>query len=115
MARFIIRALIGAVGLWIASKLIHGIRYDSYVSLLIAAVVLGIANAIVRPVLVILTLPFTILTLGLFLLVINGLMLELAAVFVHGFHVHGLVAAVLGSIVVGVTSWIGHAVLGSMD
>jgi len=74
---------------------------------------LGIVNAIVRPVLIILTLPFTIITLGLFLLVINGLMLELVAFFLHGFHVHGLFAAILGSIVVGLTGWVGSWFIGS--
>jgi putative membrane protein len=104
---FILRALIAAAGLWIAAKIVPGIGVDSPIPLLFAALLLGIVNAIVRPILIILTLPFTIITLGLFLLVINGLMLELVAFFVHGFHVHGLISAILGSIVVGLTGWIG--------
>jgi putative membrane protein len=112
MIGFIIRALVSAAGLWIASKIVPGIGYSSVGSLLAAAFLLGIANAIVRPILVILTLPITLVTLGLFLLVINGLMLELVAVFLHGFHVHGLWAAILGSIVVGLTGWVASWFIG---
>ena len=107
MIGFILRALIAAVGLWIATKIVGGIGADSGAALLFAALLLGVVNAIVRPILILLTLPFTLVTLGLFLLVINGLMLELVAVFIPGFHVHGLLAAILGSIVVGLTGWIG--------
>jgi putative membrane protein len=113
MIGFIIRALIAAVGLWLASKVVHGIGYDSLKSLLWAALLLGLANAVVRPILILLTLPFTIITLGLFLLVINGLMLLLVAHFIHGFHVHGLWNAILGSIVVGLTGWVGSWFIGA--
>ena len=113
MIGFILRALIAAVGLWIATKIVPGISVDSWRTLLFAAFLLGLVNAVVRPILILLTLPFTIITLGLFLLVINGLMLELVAVFLHDFHVHGLFAAILGSIVVGLTSWAGSAFIGS--
>jgi len=112
MIGFILRALIAAVGLWIAAKIVPGIGVDSWGTLLFAALLLGLVNAIVRPILIILTLPFTIITLGLFLLVINGLMLELVAFFLHGFYVHGLIAAILGSIVVGLTGWIGSWFVG---
>ena len=113
MIRFILRILIGAFGLWLAAFLLpQHISYGSTLDLLIAAVILGIANAIVRPILIVLTLPFTIITLGLFLWVINGLMLELVALFLHGFQVHGLIAAMLGSIVVGLTGWVGSWFIG---
>ncbi len=112
MVGFILRALIAAVGLWIAARIVPGIGVDSWPTLLFAALLLGLVNAIVRPILIILTLPFTIITLGLFLLVINGLMLELVAFFLHGFYVHGLIAAILGSIVVGLTGWIGSWFIG---
>jgi len=112
MVGFILRALIAAVGLWIAARIVPGIEVDSWWTLLFAALLLGLVNAIVRPILIILTLPFTIITLGLFLLVINGLMLELVAFFLHGFYVHGLIAAILGSIVVGLTGWIGSWFIG---
>ena len=113
MIGFILRALIAALGLWLASRIVPGIEAYSWQSLLAAAFLLGIVNAIVRPILILLTLPFTIITLGLFLLVINGLMLELVSVFLHGFQVHGLIAAMLGSIVVGITGWVGSWFIGS--
>ncbi len=113
MIGFIIRVLIVALGLWVAAHIVPGIGYSSYGSLLAAAFLLGIANAIIRPILVILTLPITIITLGLFLLVINGLMLELVAVFLHGFQVHGLIAAIFGAIVVGLTGWVASWFIGS--
>lgn len=112
MVGFILRALIAAVGLWIAARIVPGIEVESWRTLLFAALLLGVVNAIVRPILIILTLPFTIITLGLFLLVINGLMLELVAFFLRGFHVRGLGAAILGSIVVGLTGWIGSWFIG---
>jgi putative membrane protein len=113
MIGFIIRAAVCALGLWLASRIVPGVHYDSVASLLWAGLVLGIVNAIVRPILVLLTIPITIITLGLFLLVINGLMLELVALFLHGFQVHGLLAAMLGSIVVGLTGWVGSWFIGS--
>ena len=105
--RFILRALVAALGLWVASRLIHGIEVHGLKSLLAAAVLLGIVNAFIRPIVIVLTLPFTLITLGLFLLVINAGMLELVAMFLHGFKVHSFVAAILGSIVVSIVSWIG--------
>jgi len=113
MIGFILRAAIAAVGLWIAAKIVPGIGVDSWRTLALAALLLGIVNAIVRPILILLTLPFTIITLGLFLFVINGLMLELVAVFLRGFHVRGIIAAILGSIVVGLTGWVGSWFIGS--
>jgi putative membrane protein len=106
MIGFIIRVAVVALGLWLASRIVPGVEVLSWKSLLAAALLLGIVNAIVRPVLIILTLPFTIVTLGLFLLVINGLMIKLVTVFLHGFIVHGLWAAILCALVVSLTSWI---------
>jgi putative membrane protein len=108
---FLLRAVMVAVGLWVAAHIVPGIRFDSVRSLAEAALVLGVINAIVRPVLLILTLPLTILTLGLFLLVINAAMLGLVTVFLHGFHVHGFWAALWGSIVVSLVSWVGSTLL----
>ena len=107
IVRFILRALVAALGLWIASRYVHGIEVRSIESLLAAAVLLGVVNAIVRPIVLLLTLPFTLITLGLFLLVINAGMLELVALFLHGFKVHGFWAALLGALVVSVVGWIG--------
>ena len=107
LAGFILRFLFAVGGLWVAAHVVHGISYDTLGSLLFAAFVLGVINAIVRPVLILLTLPLTLVTLGLFLLVINAGMLGLTSVFIRGFHVHGFVAAFWGAIVVSLVSWIG--------
>jgi putative membrane protein len=112
MIGFLIRAAVVALGLWLASRIVPGVEILSWQSLAWAAVLLGIVNAVVRPILVILTLPITILTLGLFLLVINGLMIKLVTVFLHGFIVHGLVAAILCAVVVGLTSWVASWFIG---
>jgi putative membrane protein len=106
MVGFLLRALIVALGLWVSSRILPGVTFASTESLLWAALLLGIVNAIVRPVLIVLTIPITILTLGLFLLVINGLMIELVAYFLAGFHVSGLGAAILTSLVVSLVSWL---------
>ena len=105
--RFILRALVAAFGLWLASKLVHGISVRDLTTLLLAAVVLGLVNAIIRPIVFLLTLPLTLITFGLFLLVINAGMLWLTSLFLHGFTVHGFIAALLGSIIVSLVSWIG--------
>jgi len=112
MVKFVLRALIAALGLWLASQLLRGVSVDSLGSLLAAAVLLGLANAIVRPILVVLTLPITLITLGLFLLVINGLMVLLVAHLLRGFHVHGLMTAIGVSLIVWITGLVGSAVLG---
>ena len=107
---FILRAAFAAVGLWIASKLIDGITYDKNQTLIIAALILALVNAFIRPILVLLTLPLTIVTLGLFLFVINALMLLLVAALIKGFNVNGFVAALLGSLVVSVVVWVGSRI-----
>jgi putative membrane protein len=90
------------------------VRFDRWPTLIIAALLLGIVNAVIRPVILILTLPLTVLTLGLFILVVNGISLSLVAWVLPGFHVAGLGAAILGSVVVGLTSWLAtHFVGGS--
>jgi putative membrane protein len=106
MAGFLIRAAVVAIGLWLASQIVPGVEFRSTESLIAAALLLGLVNAIVRPVLVILTFPITLLTLGLFLFVINGLMIELVAYFLKGFVVTGLWPAILAAIVVSLTSWV---------
>ena len=112
MRGFLIRAALVALGLWVASAIVPGIEIRSGGSLIEAAILLAIVNAIVRPILIILTLPITLLTLGLFLLVINGLMIELVASFLTGFVVHSLGAAILCAIVVSLTSWVVSAFIG---
>jgi putative membrane protein len=103
--RFLIHWATVAVSLWVATELVPGIRVRSFTALVIAALVLGLINACVRPLLVVLTFPITILTLGLFYLVVNGLAFGLAAWLVPGFSVHGLIPAMLGALIVSVLSW----------
>jgi putative membrane protein len=112
MIGFVLRVAIVMIGLWLASELVPGIEIRSPGTLLGAALVLGIVNAIVRPVVVLLTLPVTILTLGLFLLVINAAMLGLVAALFSGFHVGGFGSALLGSIIVSITGWIASWFIG---
>jgi putative membrane protein len=108
--RLVISFLLNALALWIVTLVYHGVHYDSYTALAIAAIVLGIVNAIVRPILLVLTLPAVILTLGLFIFVINGIALWLVGALVPGFHVDGLWAGIIGAILLGIVSWIINAV-----
>lgn len=113
MLRLIIRALIGAAGLWLATQIVPGIEAPGgWTTLLIAAVLLGIVNALVRPVVFLLTLPLTVITLGLFLLVVNAAMLGLVGLLLKGFVVDGLWAGIFGAVVVGVVSWVGQVLIG---
>ena len=112
MLRFIIQAVVTALGLWLAAQIVPGVDFTSTGSLVAAAVVLGLVNAIVRPLMVILTLPLTIVTLGLFLLVVNAAMIGLTAWFLDGFVVNGLWAGIGAAIVTGVVSWIAGSVFG---
>ena len=89
-----------------ASAFVHGIRYDSGASLIGAALLLGIMNAFVRPILLILSAPLILLTLGFFILVINGLMLLFVPNIINGFHVDSFGTAFWGAIVISVVSWI---------
>ena len=112
MTRFLARIVFGALGLALAAYLLPGVSYDGVVTLLIAALLLGIVNAILRPVLFVLTLPLTIVTLGLWLFILNAAMVGLVAYLLPGFTVDGLVAGILCAIIVGVVSWIGGIVIG---
>jgi putative membrane protein len=104
---FIVRMVANAVAILLISYLLpQVVTVDSVMAALAAAFVLGIVNAVVRPLFVLLTLPVTVVTLGAFLLVINGLLLWLVSSFVPGFHVNGFLAAVVGSILLSVVSWI---------
>ncbi len=112
MKGIIVRTLIIALGLWVAGLLIPGIHTQGVASLLFAAIALGLLYALVRPLVVLLTLPVTLLTLGLFLLVVNAAMLKLADWFVSGFAVDGFFSAVFGSIVVSLVSWAASSFIG---
>ncbi len=110
---FLVRMAITAVGLWLASALLSGIVFEDQLTLLLAALLLGVVNAIVRPIAVFMTLPITLLSLGLFLWVVNGAMIALVAWMLDGFDVDGLWSAMLGSLIVGLTGWIGNAFIGT--
>ena len=112
MTGFILRALICALGLWLATEWVDGISIDSPTTLIIAGVLLGLVNAFIRPLAVILTLPFLIVTLGLFLLIVNAAMLGLVAAMLKGFHIAGFWDAIWGSLIVSVTSWIASWFIG---
>lgn len=102
---FVIHAVILAVAIWLTAQVIPGITIASWTVLAIAALMLAIVNAVVRPILVIVTLPITVLTLGLFYLVINGAAFGLAAAFVPGFQIASWTAAILGALMTSVVSW----------
>ena len=112
MPGFLIRMLITAAGLWLSAVLVPGIRVDGISTLLVAALLLGLVNAFVRPVIVILTLPITILTLGLFLFVINAAMLGLVAALLAGFTIAGFFSALVGSLIISATSWVASSYIG---
>jgi putative membrane protein len=108
---FLIRLLINAVALWLATRLVDGISFDGeMIFLLLVALIFGVVNAIVKPILIFLTFPFLIVTLGLFLLVLNGAMVWLTGAISDaadlGFHVSGFRAAFLGGLVVSVASFL---------
>jgi putative membrane protein len=109
MKKFLLRAGFAAFGLWLASQVVPGITIDGAGTLVGAAILLGVVNAIVRPILVVLTLPITILTLGLFLFVVNAATFGLVAFFLSGFHVEGFLPALLGSLLVSFISWLTSA------
>jgi len=108
MIKIIYRIAVTALGLILAAHLVPGIEVTELSAALLAAVALGILNAIVRPVLFVLTLPITIVTLGLFMFVINASLFMFATAFVGGYEVDGFLAALLGSLVVSVIGAIGN-------
>ena len=104
--RFLIQAVVTALGLWLASEVVNGVEVLSSGSLIAAAVLLGIVNALVRPILVVLTFPITLVTFGLFLLVVNAATIGLVAMLLGGFNVTGLMAGIGAAIITGLVSWI---------
>jgi putative membrane protein len=98
--------LISAIGLWLAARIVPGVEITATGTLLFAALLLGVVNAVVRPVVVVLTLPITVVTLGLFLWVVNAAMLGIVAWLLSGFQIAGLGSALLASAIVSITSWI---------
>jgi putative membrane protein len=112
MLRFILHALATALGFWIAAKILPGVHVDTTIALIEGGLVLGVLNAVVRPILTILTLPITILTLGLFLLVVNAITVWLMTLFIHAIHIHGFVSLILTVIVLGIVSWAASGLIG---
>ncbi len=111
LAKFLVRAVFAALGLWVASVILRGVYVANTGTLVIAALLLGVVNAFVRPVVTILTLPLTIVTLGLFLLIVNAMMIGLVDLMLPGFDVRGLFAGIMAAIITGVASWIGGMVI----
>jgi len=112
MTRFFLRAAIAALGLWLATEWIDGLYIDEPPTLLVAAVLLGLVNAVIRPIVILLTLPFMLVTLGLFLLVVNAGMLALVAALLPGMQVVGFWDAFWGALIVSIVSWAGSVAFG---
>ncbi len=104
MPGFIVRILIIMLGLFLASKIVSGVHIVGVGTFLLAAILLGLVNALVRPIAIVATLPLTIITLGLFLFVVNAMMFGLVAWLLDDFWVSGFWAALFGSLVVSITS-----------
>jgi putative membrane protein len=112
MIGIIVRLLIAMGSMWLASRIVPGMSFDSATTLFWAALWLGIVNALVRPLLIIATIPLTIITLGLFLLVINAGMLALVAKFLGGFTISGFWAAFFGALLVSLFSSLASRFIG---
>lgn len=106
MRHFIFRWAVTTVAVLVASWMFHDIRYDSLAALVGAALLLGILNAFLRPILLILSAPLILFTLGFFILIVNGLMLLFVPYIVGGFHVDSFGAAFWGAMVVSIVSWL---------
>ncbi|MGC8517185.1 MAG: phage holin family protein [Steroidobacteraceae bacterium] len=113
MTTFVLRAVVSALGLWLATRWVPGIHIDNAGTLILAGVLLGIVNAIVRPVVILLTLPLTLLTLGVFLLVVNTAMLALVAWMLPGFHLTGgFWTAFEAALIVWLAGWLAAWLIG---
>lgn len=112
MPQFLVTWLMTALALVLTAYIVPGIALDGFNAALIAAIILGLVNAVVRPLLILLTLPITIITLGLFLLVINALTIQLVAALTSGFTVDGLFWAIIGSLVLSFVSGILDSLIG---
>ncbi|MBV9316055.1 MAG: phage holin family protein [Gammaproteobacteria bacterium] len=112
MMGFLLRAVITAIGLWLATQWVAGVYVDNLGTLIGAGVLLGLVNAIIRPIAFILTLPITLLTLGLFLFVLNAAMVALVAAILPGFHAPWFMPAFLTWLIVWLTGWVGSWLIG---
>jgi len=112
MAGFFVRTLITAVGLWLASAIIPGINIETPGTLFLAALLMGLVNALVRPIAILLTFPITVVTMGFFLLIINAAMFGLVAAFLDGFSISGFFAALFGWLIVSMTGMVASWYIG---
>jgi putative membrane protein len=112
MRGFLLRWAISALGLWLADVLLTGVSFDTPATLALAALLLGVVNAVVRPIAVVMTLPLTLFSLGLFLLVVNAAMLGLVAWLLDGFHIASFWSALAGWAIVSLTSWLASGFVG---
>src|SRR6185436_6910697 len=112
MAGFILRGLIAALGLWAATAILSGFKINSPMTLVLAGLLLGVVNAIVRPFALLLSLPALLLSLGLFLIVVNAAMLGLVALMLPGFRIDGFWTAIGGALIVSLVSWVGSWFIG---
>jgi len=111
MTRLLVHLLVSALMLWLVGQIVHGIHIADFGYALLAALVLGLVNFLIRPILIIVTLPITIVTLGLFLFVINALMLMLTGAIVPGFKVDSFGAALIGGLVLALFNLVASALL----
>lgn len=111
---FLLRAAFAALGLWLATSMLNGLAFRDAQTLLIAALLLGVMNAVVRPLVIMLTLPITVITMGLFLLVVNAGMLGLVAWLMQGFSISGFGTALAASLIVSLCTAIASAVMGGI-
>ncbi|MDQ3395316.1 MAG: phage holin family protein [Bacteroidota bacterium] len=110
---FIIKLLITAVAVLISAYILPGVYVNSFLTAIVVAAVLGLFNAILKPLLIILTIPITILTLGLFLLVINAIIILLTDFFISGFEVSGFLWALVFSIILSIITYVFDAIIGN--
>jgi len=111
---FLLRAAFASLGLWLAARLLNGLAFRDAQTLILAALLLGVVNAVVRPLIILLTLPITMVTLGLFLLVVNAGMLGLVAWLVDGFRISSFGTALIASLIVSLCTAIASALTGGV-
>ncbi len=111
MFRILAEWFLNGLGLYIVSRIVPGIVLSDFVSALVAVVIIGLVNALVKPILVLLTLPITILSLGLFTFILNALLLMLASSLTPGFHIDGFGTALIGSVLLSVINLLLHALV----
>ncbi len=109
--RFLLRLLLNGLAIMVAAWFVPGVRLAGVVPAILAGALLGLVNALVRPILLLLTLPFTLLTLGLFIFIVNAICFALTAALVPGFDLSGFFAAFFGALVVTIVSWVVNGLL----